>query len=167
MHDLNRTLDRSVRRLLRKRTRYDYVTGASLKEEYIRAQPRSAMGRSDQPTRNRNTTTGEWVQRPSDLHRAERRLFTLHTRNYLRRRAGREPDGQQAARQRGAVGAGEGGGEGDPVGNRAKVGLVLGTHALAQLRGARLVDQDEGVDHVFSTGLERAAGRCHSRAARI
>jgi hypothetical protein len=95
--------DRSVRRRRKKRYRYDWQTRESWEEESVRVPKDTVMPRDASGQRTvRNPRTGEqiqvstfrwfrWTTDPEQLRKAfeGRRLFTVHTRNYLRRRAWR------------------------------------------------------------------------------
>jgi hypothetical protein len=67
-------LDRAVRRTRRRRTRYDWNTRQSWAEEQIHVPPGTTMPRAD----------GWWSARPDSAD--DLRLFSVHTRYYLRRR---------------------------------------------------------------------------------
>lgn len=75
--------DRSVRRKRKRRYHYDWQTRQSWEQETIRA-PRNAMPRDS------NTGWFSWMgPAQAKARMAEKRLFSVHTRNYLRRRAWR------------------------------------------------------------------------------
>lgn len=86
--------DRAVRRLRRKKTRYDWQTRQTWQEEEIRVPNGTTMPRGDYsaPRQYRNPRTGGRIQQPPSPppESAENlRLFSVHTRQYLRRRAWR------------------------------------------------------------------------------
>jgi hypothetical protein len=81
--------DRSVRRQLKKRHRHDWNTRESWTEETVRVPSGMAMPRSTNAQRFRNTATGELMVAPTPQQQTALRLFSVHTRNYLRRRAWR------------------------------------------------------------------------------
>jgi hypothetical protein len=82
-------LDRSERRVRRKRIRYDASSGATWTEESIRLPSRTTLPRSTKQLRYRNPQTGEpMAARTVEAH-SKLRLFSVHTRHYLRRRVWR------------------------------------------------------------------------------
>jgi hypothetical protein len=93
--------DRSVRRKRVRRYRYDPITRRSWERDVLRVPSGTTMPRDPSGTRAaRNPATGEsirvphWFLGPEDAARLKpllekKRLFTVHTRNYLRRRVWR------------------------------------------------------------------------------
>jgi hypothetical protein len=92
--------DRSIRRKKRTRFTYDSSTGRVRDAEVLDVPRGTAMPRDESAERAaRNPRTGEslhvpWFRWPRDPEKRQRlmaskRLFTVHTRNYLRRRAWR------------------------------------------------------------------------------
>jgi hypothetical protein len=95
--------DRSVRRIRRRRHHYDWRSRRSWEEESVRVPRDTTMPRDKSATRAaRNPRTGEpmkvpvaaWFRWPKDPTQLKgmlesKRLFTVHTRNYLRRRTWR------------------------------------------------------------------------------
>jgi hypothetical protein len=81
--------DRSVRRVVRKRRRYDWQSRETWVEESLRVPADTAMPRGQRAMRYRNPRTGEPMAGRTPEKNALLRLFSLNTRQYLRRRAWR------------------------------------------------------------------------------
>jgi hypothetical protein len=75
-------LDRSVRRKRRTRHHYDYQARTSWQEEHLKVPPHTTMPRP-------RTVTPALQAEPQRKYFERFRLFSVHTRNYLRRRAWR------------------------------------------------------------------------------
>jgi hypothetical protein len=82
-------LDRSVRRVRKQHTRYDWASRDTWTEETIRVPRGTAMPRDRNRMTFRNPRTGERMAAPTADRQDQMRLFSLHTRQYLRRRAWR------------------------------------------------------------------------------
>jgi hypothetical protein len=81
--------DRSVRRVRRKKARHDWASGESWTEESIRMPSGTALPRPAQQPGRRNPRTGERIAAPPADPHGKLRLFSVHTRYYLRRRTWR------------------------------------------------------------------------------
>ncbi len=83
------SLDRTVRRMVRKRSHYNWRTRESWTEESLRVPAGTAMPRSVRDLRFRDPDTGEPLAAPTAAKQAQMSLFSIATRYYLRRRAWR------------------------------------------------------------------------------
>lgn len=81
--------DRSVRRVVRKRVHYDWSTRQVWTDEALAVPPGTVMPRDAKVFRFRNPRTGGRIAAPTPSKHDALRLFSVHTRNYLRRRARR------------------------------------------------------------------------------
>ncbi|MDX1947709.1 MAG: hypothetical protein SFU86_20095 [Pirellulaceae bacterium] len=81
--------DRAVRRIRRKQTRFDWNTRESWVEETIVTPRHSTLPKDPRAFVFRNPRTGERIAAPTAEKHDNLRLFSIHTRNYLRRRAWR------------------------------------------------------------------------------
>jgi hypothetical protein len=81
--------DRSVRRARRRRRRYDWTLQESWAEESIHVPAASVMPRDRRHFSYRNPRTGEPIPVLTGPSSERLRLFSVHTRYYLRRRAWR------------------------------------------------------------------------------
>lgn len=81
--------DRSIRREQAKRHQYDWNTNQSWVEEYIRTPSGTEIARHHNPYRYLDSETGEYLLASSRDKHDRMRLFSLKTRQYLRRRCWR------------------------------------------------------------------------------
>jgi hypothetical protein len=81
--------DRSIRRVRKSRTRYDWNTRESWTEESIQAKANSTMPRDTRYLSYYDIKTGKQTPWEHSPQREAKRLFSLKTRKYLRRRAWR------------------------------------------------------------------------------